>query len=290
MADSIENSVNEPLSIIDMNHKIIYMNELALTVTGKTLDEVVGISYDETSLYPHDSAYDPIRALNEGRETQVLYMADNGHYYKGAANYQLDQNGNKAGYIIITNDVTEIQDARRRAEQASIAKSNFLSNMSHEIRTPLNAIIGMTAIGEAAADTEKKDYALGRIQEASKHLLGVINDILDVSKIEANKFSLSVTGFVFDKRIPFTTIKRLLGKKLFIMFNEVYLKELNAPTLKDGLYCNPIIDSHGEDVDEAFDILSNEHSMYIYIERHTFKQVCDKANELKARGARHENI
>jgi len=62
--------------------------------------------------------------------------------------------------------------------------------MSHEIRTPMNAVIGMTAIGKAATSVEKKDYSLHKIEGASKHLLGVINDILDMSKIEADKFEL----------------------------------------------------------------------------------------------------
>ncbi|MDR1241880.1 MAG: response regulator [Deltaproteobacteria bacterium] len=85
------------------------------------------------------------------------------------------------------------------AEAASRSKGDFLSNMSHEIRTPLNAIIGMTTIGKSAASLERKDYALAKIEDASTHLLGVINDILDMSKIEANKLELSFTEFNFEK-------------------------------------------------------------------------------------------
>jgi CheY-like chemotaxis protein len=73
--------------------------------------------------------------------------------------------------------------------------------MSHEIRTPLNAIIGMTAIGKSAADVTRKDYALGKIEDASTHLLGVINDILDMSKIEAEKFELSPVEFDLEKTL-----------------------------------------------------------------------------------------
>jgi signal transduction histidine kinase/CheY-like chemotaxis protein len=82
-----------------------------------------------------------------------------------------------------------------KVESASRAKSIFLSNMSHEMRTPMNAIIGMTAIARGAANEERRNYALDKVEEASSHLLGIINDVLDMSKIEANKFDLSNVEF-----------------------------------------------------------------------------------------------
>ncbi|MDR1947456.1 MAG: response regulator [Desulfovibrio sp.] len=91
--------------------------------------------------------------------------------------------------------------AREEALAGTRAKSEFLSNMSHEIRTPMNAVIGMTAIGKSATDAEKKDYAFKKIEEASTHLLGVINDVLDMSKIEANKLELSPVAFNFEKML-----------------------------------------------------------------------------------------
>jgi signal transduction histidine kinase/CheY-like chemotaxis protein len=103
--------------------------------------------------------------------------------------------------MLLLNDVSLLTKAKSDAESASKAKSEFLSRMSHEMRTPMNAIIGMTAIGKAATDIERKEYCLDRISEASEHLLGVINDILDMSKIEANKFELSCTTFDFQKML-----------------------------------------------------------------------------------------
>jgi signal transduction histidine kinase/CheY-like chemotaxis protein/PAS domain-containing protein len=95
----------------------------------------------------------------------------------------------------------ELEWALEKAQSASRAKSDFLSNMSHEMRTPMNAIIGMTLIGKSAPDIEKKDYAFDKIENASTHLLGVINDVLDMSKIEAGKFELSLVDFNIEKVI-----------------------------------------------------------------------------------------
>jgi signal transduction histidine kinase/CheY-like chemotaxis protein len=94
-----------------------------------------------------------------------------------------------------------LSELKEAAESANRAKSEFLSNMSHEMRTPMNAIIGMTAIAKGSSDAERKDYCLGKIEDASTHLLGVINDILDMSKIEANKLELSAAKFDFEKML-----------------------------------------------------------------------------------------
>ena len=101
------------------------------------------------------------------------------------------------GAFILFHDTTEITRTKKHLEQASMAKSNFLANMSHEIRTPLNAIIGMTAIAGNSTDLERKDYCLEKINGASTQLLGIINDILDMSKIEEGRFELSCTEFDF---------------------------------------------------------------------------------------------
>ncbi|MDR1246699.1 MAG: response regulator [Clostridiales Family XIII bacterium] len=103
-----------------------------------------------------------------------------------------------ANAMIRNQMLLDLAHARSEAEAASKAKGDFLSNMSHEIRTPMNAIIGMTSIGLNASNRKRKDYAFEKIGDASAHLLGVINDILDMSKIEANKFELSYAELVFE--------------------------------------------------------------------------------------------
>jgi signal transduction histidine kinase/ActR/RegA family two-component response regulator len=87
--------------------------------------------------------------------------------------------------------------AREEALASSRAKSDFLANMSHEIRTPMNAIIGMTELARNSSDPSRTGRYLEKVHEASAHLLGVINDILDMSKIEANKLELSLRPFSF---------------------------------------------------------------------------------------------
>ena len=119
-----------------------------------------------------------------------------------------DAQGDIVGVVGASIDVTgmirmqkELEEARVASEAANVAKSEFLSRMSHEMRTPMNAIIGMTGIARNSKDIERKEYCLERIEGASKHLLGVINDVLDMSKIEANKFELSFHGFEIERML-----------------------------------------------------------------------------------------
>ena len=98
-------------------------------------------------------------------------------------------------------DITESAKLQKDLEHASRAKGDFLARMSHEIRTPLNAIIGMNNIALNSNDLTKTHQCHEKIDRASKHLLGLINDILDMSKIEADKFELSYSEFDFEKTL-----------------------------------------------------------------------------------------
>ncbi|MCI9425501.1 MAG: response regulator [Flavonifractor sp.] len=95
-------------------------------------------------------------------------------------------------FLLLKAQMAELEEARQAAEAANKAKSEFLSNMSHDIRTPMNAIVGMTAIATAnISDKKQVQNCLQKITLSSKHLLGLINDVLDMSKIESGKMTLN---------------------------------------------------------------------------------------------------
>jgi signal transduction histidine kinase/CheY-like chemotaxis protein len=118
--------------------------------------------------------------------------------YKMALNLSI-LGGALAAVLIIV--LIRVDAEKNKSNMESRHKSAFLANMSHEIRTPMNAIIGMTAIGKSAPAIERKNYCFTKIEDAANHLLGLINDILDMSKIEANKFELSPAEFNFEEML-----------------------------------------------------------------------------------------
>ena len=125
------------------------------------------------------------------------------------------ERGQYAGYILTLSDISNYRqmiseiheqndkliELKNLAESASKAKSDFLSRMSHEIRTPMNAIIGMTKIADNTSDINKLRYCLSTIGTSSAQLLGLINDILDMSKIEAGKFEIEIAPMNIEKML-----------------------------------------------------------------------------------------
>jgi signal transduction histidine kinase len=97
--------------------------------------------------------------------------------------------------LLLKHNQAELIHAKDKAEESAQAKSTFLANMSHEIRTPLNAIIGMNRIASSATDMSRIRYCLEKVNVSAVHLLGVINDILDMSKIDAGKLDIACTDF-----------------------------------------------------------------------------------------------
>jgi len=105
----------------------------------------------------------------------------------------------------------EVEVQTRTAEIASKAKSEFLARMSHEIRTPLNAIIGMTRLALKTGQNENTTHSLNVISAASDHLLGILNDVLDMAKIESGKFVLSDDAFAL--RAAMVEVSHIIGQR-----------------------------------------------------------------------------
>ena len=105
-----------------------------------------------------------------------------------------------------------LESAKRAAESANIAKSDFLANMSHEIRTPMNGILGMANILRREGVTSKQEKRLDTIDASAQHLLSVINDVLDISKIEAGKFELEEVPVVVSSLM--TNVSSILSERV----------------------------------------------------------------------------
>ena len=146
-------------------------------------------------------------------------------YMEGRAAPVLDDDGNILEWVGIHTDITarklielELQRAKESAEAANLAKSQFIANMSHELRTPLSAVIGYSEMLEEEVEDAGMSHLLGdlhKINEAARHLLSMISDVLDLSKIEANRMTVFAEAFSLDTLIKSVadTVASLISKK-----------------------------------------------------------------------------
>lgn len=178
-----------------------------------------------------------IESIRQGEDKQRLFHKSEDYFILAnnmvsyAENYSEKRVGNAKGMLICLNlgfiilsvvfgiyehSQKKIQQALKVSEKASQAKSEFLSSMSHEIRTPMNAIIGMTAIAQMSIDDKDKVAdCLGKIDLSSNYLLTLINDILDMSRIESGKIELENKAFELNKTL----------ECIYIMFKQKAEKE-----------------------------------------------------------------
>ena len=218
--DLILSSTPDIFMVFDTEKKAVLVNEVFRKFTGTAAEKnIEGMSFTELFDFLTDksfaenveNAFDEV--LCSGNAVKIEQAIDFGceeclRFYIIDITSMTGEDGTVIGVMAVFHDTTDIIQSRQEAERArelaersTQAKSDFLSRMSHEMRTPMNAVIGMSVIGKDAPDIERKDYALNRITEASNHLLGVINDVLDMSKIEADKFELSINAFHFESMI-----------------------------------------------------------------------------------------
>ena len=201
----IESNV-DALMTIDPRGIVTDVNKQAEALTGCTRDELIGAPFKNCFTDPQRAEAGIKRVLDEGKVTnyELTARALDGKLTVvsyNATTYH-DRNRSLQGVFVAARDITErkryeetLRDATHRAEQANRAKSEFLANMSHEIRTPMNAVIGLAfLLGKTPLDDEQSDL-LAKLKLGSKSLLLVLNNVLDLSKIEAGELIVERRAF-----------------------------------------------------------------------------------------------
>ena len=208
----IESNI-DALMTTDPHGVITDVNKQTEALTGRTRDELIGEPFRNYFTDPHRAEAGIKRVLSEGRLTDYELTAHARDGRKTVVSYNAttfyDRDQNLEGVFAAARDVTErkrfertleennveLEKAKAAAEKANLAKSDFLSSMSHEIRTPLNAILGMAdALWETQLDAEQMNF-VEVFRRAGASLLTLINDILDLSKIEAGHLDLESIAF-----------------------------------------------------------------------------------------------
>lgn len=194
--------------ITDREGAIVWVNQAFTRLTGYTFDEVVGANPRvlKSGKHPHSFYRELWQRILSGQvwQGEVINRRKDGSFYTEEMTITplRDDNGAIANFIGVKQDVTdrkryevELEQAKRTAEAATQAKSDFLAAMSHEIRTPMNSIIGMTELALDTDLTALQRHYLETVAASAEALLEVINDILDFSKIEAGKLGLDPREF-----------------------------------------------------------------------------------------------
>ena len=204
---------------LDNDGRIVAINDTELRMLGYAREEMIGRKLSEfmtdagrqlfRERYGEFKIGRRVRNLEydlvckDGSLLPVIINADAIHDSSGAFHHSCssvtDNRDRKAAEKEIATMQVELEKRMTQAESATRAKSAFLANMSHEIRSPMNAIIGLTELASRLATDQRQHHYLRQIDVASRHLLCVINDILDLSKIEAGKFVIDSSPFQLDE-------------------------------------------------------------------------------------------
>lgn len=187
------------ISKVDLDGIITFVNENLCKTSGYLPEELIG--KHESLLYTLQENPQLLDALSSAKDQQRIFKGNfatitksGSLIYVSATIFPLQsKDGEIVEYMNIFQDITDIEEARIKAEELQRAKSQFLANMSHEIRTPMNGMLGfIQLLARTTLDDKQKRY-LEIIQSSTNTLLQVINDVLDFSKIESQKVTLELT-------------------------------------------------------------------------------------------------